>query len=215
PVPPLRTSPPAPAPASGSRGGSGSPPPPRPPLPGRDPAAARDGSRRAASRPLLRRALRAQDEVDGARVRLPGALLLLERATAARGQLVEARPAVVLGDPPFGLDEAPAAEPVERGVERPLLHPQELAGRAGDPATDRVSVPRPPLERLQDQHVERALHQLHGPSPDARDMLPSGRLPLRRHGKPETKVRPIPLRCQGERPQSALRARTGSTRAAR
>ena len=56
----------------------------------------------------------------------------------------------------------PAAllEPVQRGIERALLHLQDLARHLLQALGDRVAVNRPEGDDLQDQHVERALEQL-------------------------------------------------------
>ena len=44
---------------------------------------------------------------------------------------------------------------MQGGVERPLLTEQLALGRVGNPLRDRVTVPRSPAERLENEDVER------------------------------------------------------------
>jgi hypothetical protein len=55
--------------------------------------------------------------------------------------------------PPLPLD------PVERRIERALLHAQRILRHLHNALTDPVTVERPERECLKDQHVERSLQQ--------------------------------------------------------
>ena len=65
-------------------------------------------------------------------------------------------PAADVGVPPLRVHEAALLQPVQRGVERAVEDAERVARRLADPPRDAVAVPRPPAERLQHQHVERA-----------------------------------------------------------
>ena len=67
-----------------------------------------------------------QHEVDAGRQALPLRDFGLELLAARLRQRVEARAAVVLRRAPFGRDPALVFEPVDRGIERALLDPQQV-----------------------------------------------------------------------------------------
>ena len=75
-------------------------------------------------------------------------------------QPVELGALPVLAQLPVGVDPALLLEPVERRIERAVIDLQRILGAGADGDADAVAVLRPPLERPQDQHVERALHEL-------------------------------------------------------
>ena len=79
---------------------------------------------------------------------------------AGSRQPVILRALLVLGQPPLGLDPALSFEAVQRGVERAVVDLQLFLRQVGDGDADAMSVLRPPLERAQHQHVQRALQQL-------------------------------------------------------
>ena len=84
----------------------------------------------------------------------------LELPPAGARQRVVARAAVVLGDLPLGSNQALALEPVERGIERALPELQHALGPLLDPLGDAPAVHRLELQRLEHEHVERALQDI-------------------------------------------------------
>ena len=97
---------------------------------------------------------------DRLHVALPRGDLALELLPAGGGELVEARALALVGEPPLALDEAALLEAVQGDVER-SVRDVERAGRAvADDARDAVAVARPPRERLEHEHVERALENV-------------------------------------------------------
>src|SRR4051812_17823298 len=64
---------------------------------------------------------RLHDETDGAHNPLPLVALLLQLTAPFRGQPVEAGAAIVFRHRPVRVDPAPILEPIEGGIERPLL----------------------------------------------------------------------------------------------
>src|SRR5215207_4423880 len=95
-------------------------------------------------------------------VRQPAPVLLfdLKLLPARLCELVELGPQVVLRRAPLGRNPPLPLDAVERGVERALFHPQHVVGHQDDTLPDSVPVQRTDRERLQDEHVERALQQL-------------------------------------------------------
>src|SRR5687768_10120776 len=79
------------------------------------------------------------------------------------GDFVIAGLAVVLGSAPERRDEALVLEPVQGRIERPLLHLQHRIAAFLNELGYGVAVRGAEHERLEDEHVERALHQIPGP----------------------------------------------------
>jgi hypothetical protein len=77
-------------------------------------------------------------------------------AASDRGHPVVLRLTSGVGDAPLVLQPAAALQPVQRGIERALLHVQGFLGGLTNPAADAVSVHRAPGEGLEDEDVERA-----------------------------------------------------------
>jgi hypothetical protein len=75
-------------------------------------------------------------------------------------EAIVAGAAIVFGRPPERSDPAAILEPVEGGIERPVLDLQHVLGAMFDGLRDGVPVCRPECERFEDQHVERSLQQL-------------------------------------------------------
>jgi hypothetical protein len=97
----------------------------------------------------------------------------LSRRSCVRrpGELVVLAPAVVLREPPLALHVPALLEPVERLVERRIVHDEGAVGALPDPSGDGVAVHRLPGQRLEHQHVERAVEEIdrrlrHGRSTD-------------------------------------------------
>jgi hypothetical protein len=72
-------------------------------------------------------------------------------------QPVELRLAATLGHLPFGREDLAILQPVQRRIERPLRHLDDIARDLLEPLRDRVAVQRTQREDFQNQEVERAL----------------------------------------------------------
>src|SRR5262249_38795119 len=105
-------------------------------------------------------ASRLHDARDARADAAPVARLLDELPASGRGQPVELRTPIVLGRPPFRREEPGELQPVQRGVEGALLHAQHVVRRPLGALGDAAALSRAAGERLQDEHVERALEQL-------------------------------------------------------
>ena len=92
----------------------------------------------------------------------PAPLLLLhpEAGAPLPGQAVELRLAARLRLLPLGREQAPVLEPVQRGVERSLLHLDHVPRDLLQPLRDRVAVEGAEGHDLEDQQVERPLGQI-------------------------------------------------------
>jgi hypothetical protein len=101
-----------------------------------------------------------QDAADG--VGHPGPVLALLGELPAPGprQAVVLRLPVVVGGVPLGVDPPLLLEAVQRRVERPLVHAQHITRDLLDALRDAPPMHRLERERLQDQHVQRALQQI-------------------------------------------------------
>src|SRR5215471_368984 len=110
---------------------------------------------------LLRPALSRREHAgDRLRETLPAFLFLGELPQAFLRQLVEARLPVVLRGSPGRADPALPLQPVERGIERPLVDLEHVFGELLDALRDPPAVHRGRPEGLQDQHVEGSLEQV-------------------------------------------------------
>src|SRR5262245_31486824 len=76
------------------------------------------------------------------------------------GQAIDLDPLIVLGDLPLRADPFLPLQPVQRRIERTGVYLQRLVGIGSDSLTDAVAMLWPPLQRLQDEHVQRPLQQL-------------------------------------------------------
>src|SRR4051794_41428661 len=90
----------------------------------------------------------------------PVGLLLGELFLALGGEAVELCVAAIFGFAPFGPEPAAVFQAVERGIERALLHLEDIAGDLPDAQGDAVAVDRTEGDDLEDKHVERALEQI-------------------------------------------------------
>ena len=92
----------------------------------------------------------------------PGPVLALfdELALAVAREPVVLGLTVVLRRVPFRIDPALLLQAMERRVERPLVDPQDVARDLLDALRDAPAVHRLERQRLQDEHVERALQEI-------------------------------------------------------
>jgi hypothetical protein len=79
---------------------------------------------------------------------------------------------VVLGRPPVALDQAIALETAQRGKEGAGIDPEHAAADLLEPHADAEPVHRIERQGLQNQHVQRALHQIAGLAVGHRSLLP-------------------------------------------
>src|SRR6185437_14653897 len=97
---------------------------------------------------------------DGGGGLLPAGALGVQLTAAGGGEAIVTGAAAVFGGAPAGGDPAGGLHAVQRGVERPLLDPQEIAGDLVDVLGDAEAVHaflRAALQGVQHQQVERAL----------------------------------------------------------
>src|SRR6185437_6084414 len=80
-----------------------------------------------------------------------------------RGETVVARAPAVFRDAPFGLEETALLQPMQCLHERGIFHAQPSGGSLLQPLRDLERMHRGPRQRLEDQDIERAFHQRHGP----------------------------------------------------
>src|SRR5690348_16771611 len=126
------------------------------------PRSSSSSSRSSGRMVLLLARYRVHDSADRVHEARP-AILFAQQLGLARGrQLVVLRALVRFADSPLGLQPAALHQAVEGGVERTGFDLEEVVRLRADRQTDSVSVPRPPLQGAEDQHVEGALEQLQG-----------------------------------------------------
>src|SRR5260370_30315790 len=104
--------------------------------------------------PLLFRLQHASDCVRKLR---PFGSLSCELPLAGRRQLVILCSLFVVGNLPFRPDPLLLFQPVQRWIERAGIHLQNLSGTIADRHANPISVLRSPLQRLQNQQVQRPL----------------------------------------------------------
>src|SRR5690242_2655187 len=108
----------------------------------------------------IRLSHRVQYSGDGFRDPLPAGSLGGQLLLAGCSQPIHFGALLILRNLPFRGNPALAFEPVERRVKRSRIDLQNVAGVRADRLAESVSVPRTPLQRLQDEQVERPLQQL-------------------------------------------------------
>src|SRR5690606_35874631 len=101
-----------------------------------------------------------EDQVYHVDVAAPLLGLRSQRAASGGGELVVLGPPVLVGGAPLAVDPPLLLEPLERGVERSLAHPQRLLRELLQALADGPAVHRLQRERLQDQQVESAAHDV-------------------------------------------------------
>src|SRR5437868_4113661 len=100
------------------------------------------------------------DRVDRGRKPPPARRLVRELSFTGAREMVELRLAIVLRCPPLGGDPASILEAMQRGVERALVHLQDIARDLLNPLGYPPAVHGLKGERFQDEHVERALEDV-------------------------------------------------------
>src|SRR5262249_11251019 len=103
---------------------------------------------------------RVQDALDGFCESLPSRTFGGQMLFPGGGQAIGLAPLIVLGDLPLRADPLLPLQPVQRRIERAGVYLQRLVGIASDRLADAVAMLWPPLQRLQDEHVQRPLQQL-------------------------------------------------------
>jgi hypothetical protein len=106
--------------------------------------------------------LRAHDATDGQARALPGRAFRLELLPAGRRQPVVPRAASGVGGAPLRGDPSAPEQALQGGVEGARLHVEDVARQLRDALADAPAMHGPQIERLQDQHVERALQEYLG-----------------------------------------------------
>ncbi len=91
---------------------------------------------------------------------MPARGLLFHEGAALLRQPVELRLPAGVGNLPFGRQQLPVLEPVQRRIERALLDLDDLAGDLLQPLRDCVTVQRPERHDFENQQIERALRQV-------------------------------------------------------
>src|SRR6186713_3352234 len=97
---------------------------------------------------------RPQNPRHGDRVPRPPRGLRAQLRASTRGELIELRLAIVLGEAPLGLDQATLLESMERRIKRPFLDLQLGPARLGDPPRDCVAMSWSPAQRLEHEDIE-------------------------------------------------------------
>src|SRR5262245_47406165 len=87
---------------------------------------------------------------------VPAGRLLAQPAPPVGGEPVVARTPVVVGHPPFAVDQSLALEAREGGVERALLNRERLTRDLLNAQQHAVPVQWPERDRLEDQQIENA-----------------------------------------------------------
>src|SRR5262249_33924060 len=88
---------------------------------------------------------------------LPERGFLVELLPSRARQLIPLRAASLIGNAPSGADPPLMFEALERGIQRALLHEQDVVGELADARRDRPAVHRLERERLEDEEGQRAL----------------------------------------------------------
>ena len=85
----------------------------------------------------------------------PSTALDRQLAPSGSGEAVVLRALVAIAGLPGRVDPALALEPVQRGVERAVVDVQYFIRARTEGDADAVAVLRPPLQRAEDQEIER------------------------------------------------------------
>ena len=102
----------------------------------------------------------AQDGRHGLHNPNPAGLFGGQLLFARYGQTVDLGALLILGNFPLRGDPSLPFQAVQRRIERSGIDPQNLAGIGPDRLTDAVTMPRTPLQGLQNEQIERALQEL-------------------------------------------------------
>src|SRR5205807_863104 len=96
---------------------------------------------------------------DRARELLPLAGFDIQLPASCRGKSIKLRPPIVLGEAVIERDPTAFDQPVQRGVERSLLHLQHVVRGLLDRLRDRVSMRWTKEQGAKNQQIERALEE--------------------------------------------------------
>src|SRR4051812_23675894 len=97
---------------------------------------------------------------DRGREPLPRCGFLFELLTPGASQRVVLRAALLLGDAPLRADPPLMLEPLQRRIQGPLLHQQDVVGELPDARGDRPPVHRLEGQRLENEQIQRALDEV-------------------------------------------------------
>src|SRR5688572_8318317 len=100
-----------------------------------------------------------ENQLNGVGEALPRRGLARELLPPRGRELVELRAPAELGDTPLGAHEPVVLETVERGVQRPLIHAERVAGNLLDAARHGPAVHGLAAEVPEDQQSERSLEE--------------------------------------------------------
>src|SRR5206468_8801130 len=103
---------------------------------------------------------RVQQARDGGRPAAPVSRLDLELLAAGAREAVVLRSARILRRTPLSVEPPRALEPVEGGEQRAWIDLKHVACDLLDPARNPEAVQRLQAQRLEDEHVERALNDV-------------------------------------------------------
>src|SRR5580765_8274110 len=104
--------------------------------------------------------LKAHERGDGARETVPVSGFDLELLAAGARERIELRAAIVLARPPLGAHPAFLLELVQRRVEGSVADLEDVGGQLLESLPDRPPVHRLEREHLEDEEVQRALHEV-------------------------------------------------------
>src|SRR5262245_15463710 len=100
-----------------------------------------------------------EDAGYGLRVAEPRGGFGLQSLAAISRQLVEARPAVRLGDAPLRLNQAAVLQAMQRLIERTVIDPERARRTLLEPERDGIPMQRTPTQCLEDEQIERAFEE--------------------------------------------------------
>ena len=103
-----------------------------------------------------------QNSSDGAHHPFPLSCFRRELLSAGARELIETCAAIELGRAPFRLDEALPFQSLQGRIQRAVIDEEIFFGGALNSYSDAVPMTRTKDQRLENQHVQSALEELHG-----------------------------------------------------